>query len=592
MDISKQLKKYQEGLIAAALRSAFPTQHHLIHWNQSFGAYFIDPDITYGPADAPRAIFCIAHSDSEKESDKKFWRNAAELCLSKGRLPNRPVLVNIVFEDAYKPALLEAMIAAFDVHIGLRDIGCTSLLSAGPELISKGLRNVQTGRPTIEYLEGRFLKRSPYKEEFAVLIRSVEASVKRSRRRHTAYWDALRETLPGDQALHELGFQATGALRRGISKLLCFEPEDRERVFEGTTVGIRQELPVFAFGLGWAQKTLRRGYGVVADEDLRLLSSAFQYPVVSGVIDSIPENVMAGLTRVAILPCREFGSDALTYSGVFKKRAAEFADPLRLSRLIDECFADPGFGQQVRSENRWILDFGLAAGKAAAGRAGEGRAQGYGLSQLAGELECDEPDKVRFWVPDYNLGRQNLLPEVRDAISVALARKFSVLIERDSDIEDVAQHILKWMRHTLVEVKLCTYRLFKPAEILFCSAARSAGFTVTDSSLATSPIFSNRNAVVGTQGLLLTKGKKSVFVKVQSGSKNTHDKAKELAGRIGLSLVESGAAYEPQYQSSLLVLDGPFSEMEARLCYAAGWRAVAALDQLSGDFFRLLGEDA
>ncbi len=585
MDISKQLKKYQEALIAHAIGRAFPSRKSDVHWNESLGDYFVDPDVTFG-ADklAPEAILCVAHSDSEKESDKKFWRNAGELCLAKCRLSSRPLVVSIVFEPHYKPALLKAMARAFDSQISLiADIHAPHLVKVGPSLVTGPLRRYTNKDAIIDFIETSLVQKSPYREEFRRLSSTLKTLLTRRLTRNKAYWSSQAELLPSTCEVESLTFESTGALRRGISKLLCVPPAGRQAFYTAARDGRLSQLPTFVFGLGWAQKTIKTNHGRVNDADLRQLTAAFDWPVLKDTISNIPVNVLAGLERVGCQPCRDFGEESAAYADYFVRHAGAFTDKNQLERLIRGGFDEPNKILPAANGRRWLLDFGLAAGKAI-----KDRPQGYGLSQLARELSCDEPDRVRFWIPAYNSGRKPLPSVVGKQIAKALAGKFALLLTKTGSAEAAAASIAKWMAHTLVEVKLCTYRLFKPAEVLVAHTAMSAGLSVRRARLETCDRFTHASAGLGTDGLLLQKTEDQVFIKVQSGAKNTHDKAKELSGRIGLSSKQQPSGFAKRFSASVLVLDGPFKQSEARMCYAAGWDYVVPLEAVSREFLASL----
>jgi len=105
-----------------------------------------------------------------------------------------------------------------------------------------------------------------------------------------------------------------------------------------------------------------------------------------------------------------------------------------------------------------------------------------------------------------------------------------------------------------------------------------------------SNLFSSSAAVGETRGLVISKDDKSYFVKVQSGSKNTRDKAKELSGRVSCSMQPGDSSYVHNYSAMVLVLDGPYKEKEVAICRMGGWDYVVSIDQISSGFFGVLGD--
>ncbi len=576
MDVSKRLKTYQEGLLVLALRHAFPERAAEIHWNRPIGKHLIDPDITFGRAEHPEAIICVAHSASVKDSDKKFWRNAAELGLAKGRLCPAPLVVNVLFEGHYKPELVRGMANAFDAQIWLmEELRAECLVRSGPSLMAGSLKG-KSPEQVLAYLESHHVSREPARGEFLRLAGRLGDVLTQGRRRHAGYWNALARALPPEDRVEGMEFESRGALRRGACKLLCFEPANRPETLRLAGSDQWGHVEPFAVGLGWAERSAF-GNSRITDPDLIALARAFPATAVCEMAARLPHDALAGMQRVAVAPCRQFGAESESVLAYYRERVRAFASPAELACLLEKCYQDPSLGGRVRCPRPWVLDLGLAAGKAA-----RATPQGYGLSQLARELRVPDPDRVRFLVPQYNARARPLPAAFRREIARALAGQFEQL-RRAHPARRAEPLLLHYLAHTLVEVKLCTYRLFRPAEELFRQACLAAGYEVTAARLPVARRFAGTRGALGTEGLLVHRGGRRLFVKVQSGAKNTHDKAKELCGRVLFARERAGRdARLPR--PTLLVLDGPFRPDEARLCRAAGWDRVVALDQVHAAF--------
>jgi hypothetical protein len=583
MDVSKQLKKFQEGVIAAALIKILPGRESEIYWNKKICDHLVNPDLTVGVnPEVPEIIICVAHSDSEKESDKKFWRNMAELTLAKARLPLRPLLISILFEEQYKPGLMEVMGRGFDAQIRLLgDLGLERLVSMGPSMTQVQLKGVTDPKSILKVVTNEILADELVAAEFVRFSTHLENLLFSSTEKNKAYWKALQSVSPPAAELKKFEFKTTGALRRGVSKLMCFDESVWCSVLDCARDGGRATFPAFALGLGWLQETALKGKQEVFDKDLISLARAFPNSSVIRTLNSVTPNVRASMRRVAVDPCREFGQEVLKFQSFFGKEIDQFQDQNSLAELIEQGFSDPSLGGRIATERRWLLDFILAAGKAI-----PDRAQGFGLSKLADQLSCSDPHKVRFWFPKYNAGKSQLPAEVIVDVARVAAPIFSKLIDQYGSASSAGAMIAKWMVHTLVEVKLCTYRLFKPAELLVAAVLHDAEFTVNSGVLQTSSVFARGNSARTTSALIVDHPNGNVLVKVQSGAKNTHDKAKELCGRIGLSLKMQKSGAARPFAAHILVLDGPFTRDEAAMCRAAGWDEVIAADSLTSDSLR------
>ena len=581
MDISKRLKIYQEGLIVLALRS---TNRSLgVHWNQPLGEHFIDPDVTLGPnPNLPQTIICVAHCDSEAESQKKFWRNVAELGLSKCGLPRKPLVINVIFEAFYKPELIHAMERLFDHQIVLKPAGLGTLVDIGPSLVSGPLRNIKQHSSVLDAIATIIHQDRRLQHEFDLLKRVLGKVVTTRAKKNDDYWTVFGNRLPSPRQLTGFSFTAGGALRRGISKLLCFLPNERTHILSLARSNKADQFPQFAVGLGWVQPTLG-GRGRIVDVDIMQLAASFSDNSILETIENIPPRVLGGLDRVAVQRCREMGLESSEIKNFYKAHYRVFLRTRTLSAAIKECFVDPTFDGKMAIGNRWIMNFCLAAGKALVDRA-----QGYGITKLGRELNFDGSDKVRFWIPRYNSGQEELDHEHVQAIARIFARQFRELHAKLDTADEVATAVLKWVVYTLVEVKLCTYGTFRPAEILFEQACLAVGFGVRKVILGANPQFVPVSGAATTNGLVISKPGFQCFVKVQSGSKNTHDKAKELAGRRMLLPRKKGRTLVDPYRQSLLVLDGPYTNDDAKKCFAAGWGRVVSLDSVNEDFLKQL----
>jgi hypothetical protein len=81
-----------------------------VRWNEKPENMSIVPDFTIGlTKDEPSHVILVTASGSAKETDKKtdkkFWRNLGELQEVNAQLPNSPVVVNLYFKSVVKQGL-------------------------------------------------------------------------------------------------------------------------------------------------------------------------------------------------------------------------------------------------------------------------------------------------------------------------------------------------------------------------------------------------------------------------------------------------------------------------------------------------------
>jgi hypothetical protein len=584
MDVSKQLVKYQEALIVLCLYRAFPERIGDIRWNEKFQGRHIDPDVTlHRPDNKVEAIFCVAHSDSEKESNRKVWRNAAELALSKTGLTPVPIVINIIFEPVYKPETLIMMDSMFDTQLSLiADVGLVKLVENGPSFVQSKLNKITKKQEILNLVKAFIASSRVMNREFLMLSNRLKSIVEENVSKNEDYWVRLKANVLANNEGREKFVSSLG-IRRGLSKLLCFDHADRALVLHSARTGNLALLPEFALGLGWLSKAPIGNLSRVIDGDLVTLAASIDDNVITETIESIDPRVLTGMRRTAIDPCRNAGARLSSIVNYFNANSGKFKNSRALSVLFKECFSDPTMAGRIHASSPWIFEFCLAIGKAI-----ENRPQGFGLSQLARLIEIDNPDSVRFWGPAYEAGKA--LPSANQLTAICKIFSEQVLELVNSVGSDflAAESTVKWMSHTLVEVKLCTYPTFKPAELLVAKLARQSGYQIKVGHLYASSQFTTNKSVGQTKGIVVSKLNSRLFIKVQSGAKNTRDKAKELAGRNACSFeVRTDSVFSCGYDESILILDGPFKVAEAELCQVAGWTRVVSLGQ-AAELFRSL----
>jgi hypothetical protein len=472
------------------------------------------------------------------------------------------------------------MAAMFDHQLLLiDDLKLNELVSCGPAFVNEVLKGVTKKDEILALLSKHISSNRRLNSQATSLAKTLLEVCKTRDLKNHEYWNNLQTVVSSQSDSHGV-FVASAGIRRGLSKLLCFDAKDRKSILGMARSSNLGAVANFAIGLGWAIRAPGGKLARIDDDDIKTLASSLQDAVIEQTVANIPSSVLTGMTRTAIDPCRNAGERLTAICTYFSENSTSFSDISKLVLVFKSGFIDPTFGGKVPATSPWIFEFCLAIGKAIADRA-----QGFGLSQLARTIELKDPDSVRFWGPAYESGKAMPSDEQLKAISRVFASQCKVLLSRSGSPDVAGQACIKWMAHTLVEVKLCTYPTFKPAELIVAQAAINSGYKVATSHLYASPVFSNSRSGGQTKGLVAVKGKKRIFIKVQSGAMNTRDKAKELAGRIASSFaLRAGGKFSSGFDESVLILDGPFKVAEAELCQMSGWNIVTSLEKVAEIF--------
>lgn len=541
----------------------------LPRWNVRVGDDHVDPDLTISDEDGkPLVVICVAHCDSEKEDNRKVWRNIVEICLCKTGISPPPIVMNIIYEDNYRPGNLRLMQNVFDFQARIgSDWNLTQIVLEGPRIVESRLATCGRDQTKIvQILREIFEENELLETEFQKLKRNLLNAIIEKSPLHSAYWRRQKVKRPTDSGLQDFSFSPNQGLRRGISKLICLSSE-----IESPIEALKDPkfvIPVFVSGIGWSRRASLRGE-VIVDQDILSCARNISQAELDNIIKLIRGKVFDGLFRVAINPIINLGMQSRSIADFFRSNVKKFIEPKALENLIRSTVVDPTLGGQVSSERPWVIDYCLAIGKSI-----EDRPQGYGISQLVREMNVSDGDQLRFWIPAYADGKFAFKAQVLKRCCEVLSAKVVEGLNRYCEIENLIQKSAHWMAHQLSEIKLCTYPLFRPAEVLTLSLLETEGVPWEAAVLEPDRSFmSGTSGSVGTTaGVAAEIMEKKVFLKAICGSKNTRDKAKELAGRAAIA--------SAKFDLHVLILDGPYEMSEAKMCRLCGWDLVLGINEL------------
>ena len=399
-----------------------------------------------------------------------------------------------------------------------------------------------------------------------ILREKVEGLLLRSTPRNSKMWAQFGKGLPPITQLDALKWDPNPGVRRGISKLLFLselsaDSNEFDSLVSGKQISNKKTKDVLK-GLGWVSTSLRGNSLYDADVTDAINSGALA--VFGEVKSQMGADTYESMKRVAIGPLINIGNDVSSMGDYFEAEISAFTDPKKLKKVCLECLEDPTMGGRVTCHWPWILEYCIAIGKSL-----QDRAQGYGISQLARGMDTATADKIRFWFAKYSNGKRDFSDQDILAACAALSDVVRLSIEKYGKSAQVSALANKWMTYQYSEIKLCTYPKFRPAEVLVQSALTANGINFRKGAIK--PKLAANSST--TEGLAVEHANRSVFIKAIGGSKNTHDKAKELAGRIAIS--------RGGFDRYLLVLDGPYTLSEVRLMYGCGWDVVCSLENVA-----------
>jgi hypothetical protein len=440
-------------------------------------------------------------------------------------------------------------------------------VAAGPKIIVSKLADCGRDQPKIlRILMEEIKKDKVLGAEFRKLKCRLYAAILKTKHSNHIFWQRQRLKRPSDEVLKKYLFTSNDGLRRGISKLICLSSEIEKPI---TSLKDKKFLiPPFVNGVGWSRRASLKGEVIVDPDILHCLKAITQLEL-DKLIERIQGRVYSGMYRVAIRPIVNLGVQSSSISGFFRGEVTKFTDFSSLQDLICKTVADPSLGGQVVSQRPWVFDYCLAIGKSI-----EDRPQGYGISQLVRDMNISGGDQLRFWIPDYNNGKFSFRNDILKRCCEVLSSKVVEAIKKCASIENLIQKAAHWGVHQLSEIKLCTYPLFRPAEVLTLSIIESKGVSWEVACLEPDDsLKSGTSGICGTTAGIVSEIKgKRVFIKAICGAKNTRDKAKELSGRAAIT--------SDKFDLLVLILDGPYEFSEAKMCRLCGWDIVIGVNEL------------
>jgi hypothetical protein len=341
----------------------------------------VEPDFTIGrDSNSPRLLFLISHTNAERASEKKFWRNIGEFADVRAVLGPSVVVINLAFESFQKRRLMAASSTVFDsvIEIDRAPYGPMVLQLAAD--LGRRIAAGSVPEPQRPDLARELVARRPAAN--ACLIEfggQLSGLVRRARTRDSWYasytrWQNTRPTarVPADRVT---------SLRRGLGRLLpVVEGDALEALVAAIKQGRPTQLPSYFKRLGLAQATIRGS--VVKDTEI---VSAVNLVGVKSIhklwasARSGPESLMQALE--AIRCSDDFGRQLQFVVSNFEQLATRAG----LQTALKQCYDTPDFvlGQRVGlTSNRvglWLFDFVTTVLKVFSGKQ-----QGFGYTALDG----------------------------------------------------------------------------------------------------------------------------------------------------------------------------------------------------------------
>lgn len=541
-----------------------------VFWHMAPPGVAIEPDLTIGVEHArPRIILLVSHTNAERASEKKFWRNIGEYVDTRLALGSKVLVSNIVFDSGQKRRLAAASLALFDsfLEVDRTPYGaelvafCTTLAS------NRSFRNAsETARLPIVRQSLRGAQRAS--AAVSRLGRELEGLVRQSAGRTN--WPSAFAAASKGRPRRRLPTPRQTSLRRGLGRLLPIADEKELReVVQSVRKGSAYPWPAYFEPLGLTGPSLKGR--VVKDREVRWPASA------------LPEDAIANLWRLARRSSRALlqackGIERIENTAVFHRfvvsRYADLCRHTRLRRALLDCYANPGSVLGVKMDvkdaahqNLWLFDYVMQIIKAQTGKQ-----QGYGYTRLAAEcgFRFEIAATAGVVLSPFLQRAKPLKPELLDGIATALARRLSLVG-------------LDWVRANEALVATFALRGLFEDKIYKISAFDPLGDLLKvalDGRAAVEhprhPTFLTEFAGPGAASCYVIKCRDVALMWQTAHGGHCNDKTKELLGRAAML----AALASPEIKKIGLLIDGDWTQKHLDSLVSAGYDGVFYPDEL------------
>lgn len=567
-DISKQVWKFQEGIVCLLLREIGINPEKIL-WGESPENLSVDTDILIVGNDGniSHAIM-VTHGTADNAGGMKFWRSLNELFEIRDTYPDICV-VNLLFQSGVPPVSLQAMLELCDSTLVVEETpSLHPLVEAGFTVTEDALFG--EGREAVlEHLQEWRRSCSETEESALSALRTYLVEIVD----HPPSTDLPWESIVGERAAVRVGeVTAHTGLRRAVAKLSVVSDCDFARIKQMREEPILRIDPHLQI-LGITTRSIR-GFRL-ADPDLLQLFENLD-------IDTINYLRSRSRAEIEVLPRLEeqlkAAAQFLAFSNWIGENWSNVTDGAQLRILMRQCFEDPGsFGPELSFAPtwHWLFDTIVYILKDARG----GR-HGFSFSKLAAELGAigviGRSQRLKFSY--YAERRRDLDGSLLTATADYLAQKLAEEVD-PSQLIRLAEQI-SGMRKDGVLERLMNAQEFEPLYWLVERGCSEAGLPYCQDKAVPSFISDLHPRKPGTTKLALIGGITPEDCTIALHCRTAHDgatdKRKELCARgksLRVRFADDGPVNHLDGKLALL-LDGDWNERDVELFVKSGWSRI------------------
>jgi len=548
-----------EALLVMSLVDSGWVDGRNLHWGVKPEGFPIDPDIVLGPIDQPTTWILATSSTSSKNSLEKFWRNIGELFEVKRRFRSIPNVVNCVLEAKQRDALQRALSSIVDGELLVEE---TDYGREAIECINRVADILPKSRPEKLVNLGELVKADRRTRRMQMSLKQdLKTAIKHRNKKYESLWDLVR----GEKRSPVVPGRRETFVRRGLSKLMLFEPSLQERLISSAITGARiASVPPFARTLGLVEPVL--GGFRCSDSDIKSAASTI------------------GMKLALLVLAKSFESrpdNWTNWRAIFNSASPD--SHAYVIRHYSELTTEAGMLSHLRKHAptgyKWLFTHLMEILKS-----DSGARQGYGYSALAADVGYDTGISSGYlelsdWVNGFLPTPRNktLLKDVARALAVRLN---ALSIKR---LQEMAGTIDAESLKNVLEQKVVSYWLFEPLPLLILHALEQFGQTPRYQKKHPTFIGESLDNALGIAAPTVIVCNKTIICWRSAHDTGRHHKTKELSGRAqALRFQYSAGAFARRKTARklILVVDGTFTQQQLEDLASAGWDEIFYPDEM------------
>lgn len=519
--------KIYEAITRVALELAIAGNRKglVVLWHEQPKWISIEADLAVGKnADEIEALVMVTHSRSEKLSEKKFWRNAGELCQWKIQGPKPVRCYNVIFEAAIKAELKKVELAILD---GILEVESTTY---GKTIISYVRKRQNkfgsSDDKRREHVLALITKGDPnYDPDFAKAIALLRDDLTRMTSKANAAlngaWTSLRII---ESRKISIPPAKNTYVRNGIAKLILLDKATRTAVYDAVKNGTEipfDKVPRYALELQLIEEGMSGCQ--ITDTELNAAVSLLGSNVCEQIVALAPARM-----QDFIDPLRSVDNiDA--YSAFIEDKFADLSTPSGMLKWLKACYTDPvgilptTVKLSIPPRDVWLFVYCITLEKA-----NQEKIVAYGLSSLAADSGVPDAE-LRFAMPAF--AARQAMPS--SATLKAVARVFANKVRELGLKKLKSKEFVKAMKAMLIQrgmYVLSTYRNFDPLTSLVQAQLLAAGIASTEVIVPT--FFKEIADVSSSTSTFIQVGHDTLIYCQSCHGSHVNDKAKELSARF------------------------------------------------------------